>query len=102
MPTVGEFQELNANCDSEWTDEDGVTGRRFTSRINGNSIFFPASGDRSGTGLNDRGSNGYYWSASLYSAANGYTLNFHSGGVYPADYYSRFLGFSVRAVQNIA
>ena len=31
MPTVGEFQELNAQCDSEWTDEDGVAGRRFTS-----------------------------------------------------------------------
>ena len=24
LPTVGEFQELNSNCDSEWTDEDGV------------------------------------------------------------------------------
>ena len=99
MPTVGEFQELNNNCDSEWTDEDGVAGRRFTSRINGNSIFFPASGNRYGTGLGSRGSGGYYWSASLYSSAYGYNLNFHSGGVYPANYYDRFLGFSVRAVQ---
>lgn len=32
MPTVGEFQELNAQCDCEWTDEDGVAGRRFTDR----------------------------------------------------------------------
>ena len=31
LPTVGEFQELNSNCTSEWTDEDGVAGRRFTS-----------------------------------------------------------------------
>ena len=99
MPTVGEFQELNANCDSEWTDEDGVAGRRFTSRINGNSIFFPASGDRYGTGLGSRGTRGYYWSASLYSAADGYYLYFYSGGVSPANYYYRFHGFSVRAVQ---
>ena len=99
MPTVGEFQELNANCDSEWTDEDGVAGRRFTSRINGNSIFFPASGYRYGTGLNNRGTGGYYWSASLYSAAIGYLLGFNSGGVNPANYYDRFYGFSVRAVQ---
>ena len=99
MPTVGEFQELNANCDSEWTDEDGVTGRRFTSRINGNSIFFPASGYRYGTGLFRRGSNGLYWSASLHSAAYGYNLNFNSGGVNPANYDNRFNGFSVRAVQ---
>ena len=99
MPTVGEFQELNAQCDSEWTDEDGVAGRRFTSRINGNSIFFPASGYRRGTGLGNRGAYGYYWSASLDSQTYGYSLNFDSGGVYPASKSNRFHGFSVRAVQ---
>ena len=99
MPTVGEFQELNAQCDSEWTDEDGVAGRRFTSRINGNSIFFPASGFRSGTSLSSRGSYGYYWSASLTSSAYGYNLRCDSGGVYPANASDRFYGFSVRAVQ---
>jgi hypothetical protein len=99
LPTVGEFQELNSNCDSEWTDEDGVAGRRFTSRINGNSIFFPASGYRGGTGLKFRGSNGYYWSSSLLSQTDGYNLYFHSGGVNPANNVLRFYGFSVRAVQ---
>lgn len=99
MPTVGEFQELNAQCDSEWTDEDGIAGCRFTSRINGNSIFFPASGHRYGTALNDRGSGGLYWSASLLSQTYGYYLRFNSGGVSPANYSSRFYGFSVRAVQ---
>ena len=99
MPTVGEFQELNAQCDSEWTDEDGVAGRRFTSRINGNSIFFPASGNRYGSGLHTRGAYGYYWSASLSSQTFGYNLYFSSGGVDPANYSNRFLGFSVRAVQ---
>lgn len=99
MPTVVEFQEMNSNCDSEWTDEDGVAGRRFTSRINGNSIFFPASGHRNGTGLYDRGSYGDYWSASLNSQTYGHTLDFNSGGVNPADYNYRFYGFSVRAVQ---
>ena len=99
MPTVGEFQELNNNCDSEWTDEDGVAGRRFTSRINGNSIFFPASGRRYGTSLDNRGTGGYYWSASLYSQTDGYSLYFNSSGVNPADGYNRFRGFSVRAVQ---
>ena len=99
MPTVGEFQELNSNCDSEWTDEDGVAGRRFTSRINGNSIFFPASGFRSGTSLYSRGSHGYYWSASLGSQTSGYYLGFNSGGVSPANGNYRFNGFSVRAVQ---
>ena len=99
MPTVGEFQELVANCDSEWTDEDGVTGRRFTSRINGNSIFFPASGIRYGAGLDSHGSSGLYWSSSLYSQAYGYGLHFYSGGVNPANDNGRFYGLSVRAVQ---
>ena len=99
MPTLGEFQELNNNCDSEWTDENGVTGRRFTSRINGNSIFFPASGNRYGTGLRSRGLLGVYWSASLHSAALGYYLYFDSSGVNPAGSSLRFNGFSVRAVQ---
>ena len=99
MPTVGEFQELAANCDSEWTDEDGVAGRRFTSHINGNSIFFPTAGLRYGTGLNTRGTNGYYWSSSFNSQAFGYSLYFNSEGVNPADSSNRFLGFSVRAVQ---
>jgi hypothetical protein len=99
MPTVGEFQELVANCDSEWTDEDGVAGRRFTSRINGNSIFFPASGYRDGSGLSLRGSYGLYWSSSLLSQVSGYYLSFYSEGVLPAGYSNRFYGFSVRAVQ---
>ena len=99
MPTVGEFQELVANCDSEWTDEDGVAGRLFTSRINGNSIFFPASGYRYGTGLYYRGSTGLYWSSSLNSQTDGCNLYFNSAGVNPAGNNNRFSGFPVRAVQ---
>ncbi len=99
LPTVGEFQELNSNCDSEWTDEDGVAGRRFTSRINGNSIFFPASGDYSGTSLGSRGSSGGYWSSSYDSATGAYYLGFSSSGVYPASGSSRRRGFTARAVQ---
>ena len=99
LPTSGEFQELYNNCDSEWTDEDGVAGRRFTSRINGNSIFFPASGYYGGTSLFSRGSNGDYWSSSYISETHAYYLDFNSSVVNPAYSYSRRLGFSARAVQ---
>ena len=99
LPTVGEFQELNSNCTSEWTDEDGVAGRRFTSRINGNSIFFPASGGYNGTTLYNRGSNGLYWSSSYNSATNAYYLDFNSSNVNPANSNLRRLGFTARAVQ---
>ena len=99
LPTSGEFQELNSNCDSEWTDEDGVAGRRFTSRANGNSIFFPASGYYNGTSLDVRGSLGFYWSSSYISATLTYGLDFDSSGVNPAYSSYRFYGFSGRAVQ---
>ena len=99
LPTSGEFTELNNNCDSEWTDEDGVTGRRFTSRINGNSIFFPASGYYDGTTLYNRGSSGYYWSSTYFSETNARLLLFNSSEVNPTRSSLRRLGFTVRAVQ---
>ena len=99
LPTTGEFAELNSNCDSEWTDEDGVAGRRFTSRINGNSVFFPASGLYNGTTLDNRGSSGLYWSSSFYSSTNAYSMGFNSSAVLPQYSYIRRYGSSVRAVQ---
>ena len=99
LPTSGEFTELNNNCDSEWTDEDGVAGRRFTSRINGNSIFFPASGYYNGTSLNDRGSYGRYWSSTWNSETGARYLYFKSTGVNPQNDIVRRFGLTVRAVQ---
>ena len=99
LPTSGEFVELNSNCDSEWTDEDGVAGRRFTSRINGNSIFFPASGYYNGTSLCSRGSSGSYWSSPWFSETYARLLSFYSTGVTPQNYDYRRYGFTVRAVQ---
>ena len=99
LPTSGEFVELNNNCDSEWTDEDGVAGRRFTSRINGNSIFFPASGYYNGTTLSNRGTGGVYWSSTWFSETLARSLDFYSTGVDPQSYDSRRYGFTVRAVQ---
>ncbi len=99
MPRMADFAELVDYCDHEWVERNGVKGMLFKSRGNNNSIFFPASGYRYGTGLYGRGSYGYYWSSSLQSQAYGYNLYFSSGGVSPANNYNRFYGFSVRAVQ---
>ena len=79
------------------------TVRRSVCRQSGadhDLCFFPASGYRNGTGLNNRGSHGLYWSASLGSQTYGYLLGFNSTGVNPAYNYDRFYGFSVRAVQH--
>lgn len=100
MPTKDDFQELFDNC--IWTRKNinGVNGYLVTSKVNGNSIFFPAAGFGNGASLYDRGSNGYYWSSSLYSADYGYYLRFNSGGVDPQYSYNRYYGLSVRAVQK--
>ena len=44
MPTQAECQELFDNCNVVWTDDyngTGVAGMMFTSKVNGNSVFFP-------------------------------------------------------------
>ena len=44
MPTRDEINELRENCDLSVIDVNGVSGFQFTSKINGNSIFFPFTG----------------------------------------------------------
>ena len=100
MPTGKEFQELYDNCTWEWTTENGYYGVRFTSKINGKSIFFSASGYGNGSSWYNRGASGYYWSASFYSARGARFLLFYSGGVSPQSNSSRYYGFAVRAVQD--
>lgn len=100
-PSDDEFQELYDNCTWELTSENDYYGIRFTSKINGNSIFLPASGRGDGSSWNFRGSYGSYWSSSFASARNARVLVFYSSGVYPQYYNYRCNGFAVRAVQNI-
>ena len=113
MPTTAEFAELFANIDyidangdviaAGTTDKrcnyNGVMGLRLRSKINGKEIFFACSGDGNGTSWNNRGSYGYYWSASFISARYARGLNFGSGGVYPQNDNCRCYGFAVRPVQ---
>jgi len=113
-PSADDFSELFNNIDfvqadgetvidASQTDKrvtvNGIVGIYLKSKINGRLIFFPCSGRGYGTGLNNRGSIGLYWSASLFLQKLGYYLRFYSEGVFPAYNDYRFLGFPVRAVQ---
>lgn len=100
MPTAAEFQELVDNCTSVWTTLKGVAGRLFTSNVNGNTLFFPATGLYDGTSPLYRGSRGYNWSSTYFSATSARNLIFTNSVVYPQDSYGRRVGFSVRAVMN--
>ena len=100
MPTKAEFEELISNTDQTWTEDyngTGVAGRVFTSKINGNSVFFPAAGYCIYSSVGLVGSGGGYWSASWDSSSTTWCLNFGSGG---QDLFngSRYCGISVRGV----
>ena len=99
MPTSEQFQELYDNCNVEFCSVNGYRGMKFTSKINGNSVFFACSGFGNGSSWNNRGSNGNYWSSSFNSARNARNLNFNSGGVNPQNNNNRYNGFAVRPVQ---
>ena len=105
MPTKEQFKELKNNTDIRWVKDwegTGVNGRVFTSRVNGNSIFIPASGLRNSSSVYFRGRYAYVWSSSLRASSpdRAWYLNFSSN-----DYYVvcnlRYVGFSLRGVINI-
>lgn len=103
LPTKEDFKELYDNTDSEWVADyngTGVAGRKFMKKSDHSVyVFFPASGYYNGTSLYSRGSYGYYWSSSFYSATYAYNLYFDSSSVYPQLYSNRRYGFTVRPVQ---
>ena len=98
IPTYDDFLELLSYCRAQWTTVSGQAGMRFTSNINGNSIFLPAAGYYNGTTLQLLGTNGYYWAATLNNATSAYNLNFYSTYVYMNNS-ARYYGMPVRAVQ---
>ena len=99
MATEEQIKELFDNCDWVRKTINGINGYLVTSKVNGNAIFFPASGGGSGTSWGSRGANGGYWSSSWFSARNARGLNFLSDGVNPQDTGNRYNGFAVRPVQ---
>ena len=98
MPTDDEWTELRENCTWSWTTQNGVDGYLVTGP-NGNSIFFPAAGLRDSTYLYLAGSEGFYWSSSLYTGRPNYAMDvrFYSGSVRRGTTY-RYYGRSVRPV----
>ena len=102
-PSNEQYQELiNRNyTTTTWTMQNGVYGRLFTA-ANGNSIFLPAAGYRSGGSLSDVGSYGNYWSGSLYTdnARSAWYLNYDAGYCAMDFYYYRSNGHTVRPVHE--
>ena len=98
MPTKSEMQELIDKCTWTRTRQNEVNGYKVTGP-NGNSIFLPAAGYRSGSLLYGAGSEGGYWGSTPYDRNDGsaYCLKFYSSGHFMGDY-SRNDGRSVRPI----
>lgn len=125
MPTTQQFAELFNSIYTEYVDEEGnvvtvdtpsvdanargasdkrvrykgVVGLLLRSKVNGNLLFFPASGNYNGTTLYRSGTGGDYWSSSFYSSTNAYDLFFYNEGVFYGDNSGRRFGFTIRPVQ---
>lgn len=103
MPTSAQWEELHDECTWTWIEEGRKVGFEVSSKKNGNSIFLPAAGYRTESALYTDGTNGCYWSCSLYD--NGvwpyYAIGIGLKGSLGVDFsgFSRHYGFSVRPVR---
>ncbi len=102
IPAQEQSAELYDECDWTWVVFNGVSGRKVTSRMNGNYIFLPAAGCYDGSSLLREGQTGYFWTSTIHTDNYKWAWDrkFTSGSVGVSDDASRFFGCSVRPVRN--
>lgn len=101
MSTKADFEELIANTTSTWETLNDVEGRRFTSNMNGNSIFLPANGMCLNNLVMNTDISGFYLSSSLGDNKSYECIRFTFTSKYSSIYYDmRCQGFAVRAVKK--
>ena len=102
MPSKEQFEELtnSSYTTTTWTTQNGVYGRKITSKSNGKSLFLPAAGSRNDTSLGNAGGYGYYWSRTLSARdpSGAYDLDVSSNYILPFSS-DRYVGFTVRPVR---
>ena len=105
MPSTEQFTELidKENTTIQWETVNGIPGKRITSKINGNSIFFPAAGIRGETNAIYERSDCICWSRSLniYAANEADYLLLPLGGYNCVHYNMRGYGITVRPVRKM-
>ena len=104
MPTDEQIRELIKNTENTWVTDynnSGVNGRLFTSKRNGEKLFFPACGLLFAEGYNGLNKFGYFWSNSVdnYRSDCGRDLLFGTVIIFNSIG-NRTLGLCVRGVFN--
>ena len=101
IPTQLECQELINNCKRTATTQNGVQGYLFTGP-NGNSIFLPICGFKSGKDIANT-DKGYYWTRNLDSGRNTRAQDFYLTDVTahsPYGVIERWNGLTIRPVTD--
>lgn len=99
LPTWAECQELRDQCVWEWDSQGGHSGSRVTSKINGNSIFLPASGWRFGPLVCLIGRLSCYWGATPDPTDDHFACYFYSDSSrFGVGWYFRHYGYPIRPV----
>lgn len=105
MPTKDELRELIRNCRWQWTTSfygTNIAGYIGESRINGNTIFLPATGFYNNNGAKNIGDEIAYWTASDCQDNNNATSLYgsRSQNSPTTSTDSRLYGMTVRAVSD--
>ena len=86
MPSKEQLDEMRNNCTYEWTTENGVNGGKFTSNLNGVSIFLPVA-------------DGSYWSSVKLPSSASFASHLVFGSTYVStQVIYRYFGLNVRPV----
>lgn len=101
-PINKDFTELVKNTYKTWIDDynkTGVSGLLLTSKTNGNSIFFPASGFCYNSLIGRMNSGGFYWTASIDSYVDAWYMHLGEKNQFVLSD-ARYCGFTIRGVFN--
>ena len=104
MPTDEQIRELIKNTENIWVTDynnSGSNGRLFTSKRNGEKLFFPACGLRFAEGYYGLNKSGHFWSSSVdnYRSDCGRDLWFGTVSISTVNG-NRSFGFCIRGVFN--
>lgn len=104
MPTYGQLYELKTECTWSCGSFKGTNGCWVTGP-NGNSMFLPAAGGRSGTSSSYGGVEGWYWSTRDHFVGSSYDAWYLAFKAISSSHYvnmtyaSRSYGLTIRAVR---
>ena len=88
----------------DYTGAAYTTGSDWSEFESAGCVFLPAAGLRNGTTVGSVGTDGRYWSSSPLGSdvEKAYNVFFLSDSLTPANEHTRFRGFSVRLVRDVA